>query len=305
MALNSINFNAGAAIALANLASTQNELGVVQNRISTGLKIDSPKANGAIWAIAQTEKAQSSSLEAVQNSLSNATSVLDTTLGAGDQLINILNQARQKALAASDPSIDDASRAQYASEFAKLGQSYANTIASASFNGVNLVDGGTGKVQALGSADATITVSSNHAKIDFNTLFGAAKATTTTAGALPGGAPANAPFTADSVALTANAWTGATGAADAGSDLALVDTAIKKVTQTLSGFGVDAKAIENQRTLVQGLQTSLDNGVSNLVDANLAQESAKLQALQTKQQLGIQALSIANASSSSLLNLFR
>jgi flagellin len=73
----------------------------------------------------------------------------------------------------------------------------------------------------------------------------------------------------------------------------------------MSGFGVDSKAIDNQLTLVSKLQDSLNTGIGNLVDANLAQESASLQALQTKQQLGVQALSIANQSSGILLGLFR
>jgi flagellin len=87
--------------------------------------------------------------------------------------------------------------------------------------------------------------------------------------------------------------------------MAMVDTALKAVTQTLSGFGVDSKAMDNQLTLVGKLQDSLNTGVGNLVDANLAQESASLQALQTKQQLGVQSLSIANQSTGVLLGLFR
>jgi flagellin len=302
MTMNSINTNTAAMVALQNLTQTQQSLSDVQNRINTGLKIGSAKDNGAIWAIAQTEKAQASSLDAVSNSLNNGKSVLDTTLQAGAQLTDILNQMRQKALAASDATIDDPSRAQYASEFAKLGQSYANTIASATFNGVNLIDGGTGQVQALGSADGAITVNSTHSAMDFNTLFGTAKATTTVAGAVVAG---QTYFTADAISMTASAWTGATGAADSKFDMNLVDTALKTVTQTLSGFGVDAKAMDNQLTLVGKLQDSLTTGVGNLVDANLAQESASLQALQTKQQLGVQALSIANQSTSVLLGLFK
>ncbi|MFC3070596.1 flagellin N-terminal helical domain-containing protein [Phenylobacterium soli] len=302
MTMNSINTNTAAMIALQNLSSTQMSLATTQNRINTGLKIASAKDNGAIWAIAQTEKAQANSLDAVVNSLNNGKSVVDTTLQAGAQLTDLLTQMRSKALAASDATIDDPSRAQYASEFAKLGQSYANTIASATFNGVNLIDGGTGQVQALGSTDGKITVNSAHADISFNALFSTAKATTTTAGAVVAG---QTYFTADGVTMTAAAWTGATGAADAGSDLAMVDTAMKTVTQTLSGFGVDSKAMDNQLTLVGKLQDSLTTGVGNLVDANLAQESASLQALQTKQQLGVQALSIANQSTSILLGLFK
>jgi flagellin len=300
--MNSINTNSSAMIALQNLAATQTSLATVQNRINTGLKVASAKDNGAIWAIAQTEQAQADSLDTVTNSLNNGKSVLDTTLQAGSQLTDILNQMRQKALAASDATIDDPSRAQYASEFAKLGQSYANTIASATFNGVNLIDGGTGQVQALGSADGAITVNSAHKAIDLNTMFTGAKALTITAGSVVAG---QTYFTGDTSTMTASAWTGATGAADAKSDMDMVDTAIKTVTQTLSGFGVDAKAMDNQATGVSNLQTSLKTGVGNLVDANLAQESASLQALQTKQQLGVQALSIANQSTGILLGLFR
>uniref|UniRef100_UPI00262BDBDA flagellin n=1 Tax=Phenylobacterium sp. TaxID=1871053 RepID=UPI00262BDBDA len=113
MTMNSINTNVASMIALQSLNATQAALAETQNRINTGLKIGSAKDNGAIWAIAETEKAQASSLDAVMNSLNNGKSVLDTTLQAGSQLTDILNQMRQKALAASDAGVDDASRTQY------------------------------------------------------------------------------------------------------------------------------------------------------------------------------------------------
>jgi len=299
MAMNSINTNAAAMIALQNLSATQTQLGVVQNRIDTGLKIASAKDNGAIWAIAQTEKAQASSLDAVANSLNNGKSVLDTTLQAGTQLTDILNQMRQKALAASDAGIDDASRTQYETEFVKLGQSYANVVASSSFNGVNLIDASTGNISAIGSADGTIKVTSSHVNLNAAAIF--TGALTVTAGTVV--APATT-ASVDQVTAVPTAWADGSGTAAAAS-LAVVDTAIKTVTQGLSSFGVDSKAVDNQLTLVGKLQDSLNTGIGNLVDANLAQESASLQALQTKQQLGVQALSIANQSTSVLLGLFR
>ena len=301
MSLNSINTNTGAMIALQNLNATNAALNTTQNRINTGLKIASAKDNGAIWAIAQTQKAQVASLDAVTNSLNNGKSVIDTTLSAGAQLTDILTQMQQKALAASDASVSDATRAQYAAEFNKLAQTYSNTIASASFNGVNQIDAGTGQVNSLGSADGTIKVTSAHTKLNVTTLLTGMKAFTSTAGTFTGTAPA----TADTVTATANAWTGATAAADAAADLAKVQTALASVTTALSGFGVDSKAMDNQLTLVSNLQDSLNTGIGNLVDADVAKESANLTALQTKQQLGIQALSIANSSSSVLLSLFR
>ena len=299
MAMNSINTNAAAMIALQNLSATQSQLETVQNRIDTGLKIASAKDNGAIWAIAQTEKAQASSLDAVMNSLNNGKSVLDTTLQAGSQMTDILNQMRQKALAASDAGVDDPSRTQYENEFVKLGQSFANVVASASFNGVNLIDASTGSISAIGSADGNIKVTSAHLSLNPASLF--AGALTVTAGTVV--IPATT-ASVDQVSGVPVPWADSTGVA-AGAAMALVDTAIKNVTQGLSSFGVDSKAIDNQYTLVGKLQDSLNAGIGNLVDANLAQESASLQALQTKQQLGVQALSIANQSTSVLLGLFK
>jgi flagellin len=298
--MNSINTNTGAMIALQNLADTQSQLGVVQNRINTGLKVASAKDNGAIWAIAQTEKAQASSLDAVTNSLNNGKSVLDTTIQAGSQMMDILNQMRQKALAASDAGVDDASRTQYQSEYTKLAQSYANVVASASFNGVNLIDASTGAVAAIGSADGQIKISSSHNSLNAATVFSADSSLTLTAGTVT--APATT-ATVDTVA-TGTSWADGTGT-QATTSLTTIDAAIKSVTQGMSGFGVDSKAIDNQLTLVGKLQDSLNTGIGNLVDANLAQESASLQALQTKQQLGVQALSIANQSTGILLGLFR
>ncbi|MDE2486832.1 MAG: flagellin [Alphaproteobacteria bacterium] len=300
MPMNSINTNVGAMIALESLTSTQQQLALTQNRINTGLKIASAKDNGAIWAIAQTEQAQASSLDTVTNSLNNGKSVLDTTIQAGSQLTSILNQMRQKALAASDAGIDNASRTQYQNEYTKLAQSYANVIASASFNGVNLVDNSTGAVSAIGSADGTIKVTSAHNKLNAATVFSTDTSLTLTAGTVT--APATT-ATVDTVAA-GTTWADGTGA-QAASALAVIDKAIKSVTSGLSSFGVDSKAIDNQITLVAQLQDSLKTGIGNLVDANLAQESANLQALQTKQQLGVQALSIANQSSGILLGLFR
>jgi flagellin len=219
-------------------------------------------------------------------------------LQAGSQMTDILNQMRAKALAASDAGIDDASRTQYESEFAKLGQSYANVVASAGFNGVNLIDASTGAISAIGSADGGIKITSAHTALNAATLF--TTSLTTVAGTVV--APSTV-ASVDTVTSKGN-WADGTGA-NAKSALTEVDAAIKSVTQGLSGFGVDAKAIDNQITLVSGLQDSLNTGIGNLVDANLAQESANLQSLQTKQQLGVQALSIANQSTGILLGLFR
>jgi flagellin len=298
--MNSINTNVGAMVALQNLTATEHSLAVTQNRVNTGLKIASAADNGAIWAIAQTESAQAKSLDTVTNSLNQGKSVLDTTTQVGGQLTDILTQMRQDALAASDSGVSNTQRTQYQNEFNSLGQSYANAIASATFNGVNLIDSGSGQVNALGDANGTIHMTSNHTKLDAATVFGAV-VVNVTAGTAP--AYAGAPAGVDTVAAGAT-WADNTGTAAAAA-MTQIDTAMTTVTQAMSGFGVNSKAMDNQMTLVSQLQDSLNTGVGNLVDANLAKESANLQALQTKQQLGVQALSIANQSTGILLGLFK
>ena len=185
-------------------------------------------------------------------------------------------------------------RTQYQAEFNKLAQTYSNVIASSSFNGVNQIDSGATLVKALGSADGKVTVSSAHTKLDAATVFGATGVVAVTAGA--GGAP-------DTVAA-GTTWADGAGTA-ATTAMTKIDAALTTVTNAMSGFGVDSKALDNQMTIVSNLQDTLTSGVGNLVDADVAKESANLTALQTKQQLGVQALSIANSSSSVLLSLFR
>ena len=301
--MTSINTNYGATIALQSLNATNKALETTQNQISTGLKISTAKDNGAIWAIAEKQKAQSSALDAVKDSLNNGKSVLDTTVSAGGQLSDILQQLQSKALAASDAGITDTSRSQYQAEFQKLAQTYANVVAASSFNGRNLLDGSSGSLSALGSADGKITVTSAHNDISAATIFSGVGALTITQGAA--GATASDPRAVDAVAAGATSWTGANGAANAAADLAQITTALSTVTSALGGFGADSNALDDQLTSVSNLQDSLTNGVGNLVDADVAKESANLTALQTKQQLGVQALSIANSSSSVLLSLFK
>ena len=172
MSLNSVNTNIGAMVALENLSSTQTQLQSAQNQISTGLKIASAKDDGSTWAIAQNQRAQVLSLDAVKQSLSRGQSAMDVAISAG-------------------------------------------------------------------------------------TMVGT------------------------------------------------LQTALDNVSAGLAKLGTGSNALSTHMTFVSSLQDSLNSGISNLVDADLAKESATLQALQTKQQLGVQALSIANSSTSVLLSLFR
>jgi flagellin len=278
MPLNSVNTNGSAMAALQNLAATQSDLMTTQNRINTGLKVASAKDNGAIWAIAQNQRATSQSLDAVKDSLQRASSTVDVALSAGESISDLLLQMKAKALAASDTTLDTNSRVALNDDFKSLRDQITKVVNNADFNGANMVKASGAQIQALANADGTQVISVQAQDLS-----------------LGGGGALNG--------LGATASIG-TQTAAAGM-IATVNTAITNVSSALSKLGTGSKALQSHLTFVGKLQDTIDAGVGNLVDADLAKESAKLQALQTKQQLGIQALSIANQSSSILLGLFR
>lgn len=278
MALNSVNTNVGAMVALQNLNATNNELSTTQTRINTGKKVASAKDNGAVWAIAQTQRGTSNSLNAVKDSLQRGQSTIDVAIAAGETVSDLLVQMKEKALAASDTTLDTASRSALNEDFKALRDQIGKAVSNADFNGSNMIKASGSTVTALANADGTskITVAAQSLALGGTTLGSALSATATI-----------------------------NSATAAASMITTVSTAINNVGAALAKLGTGSKALESHLTFVGKLQDSLDAGVGNLVDADLAKESAKLQALQTKQQLGVQALSIANSSSSSLLGLFR
>ena len=275
---NSVNTNVGAMVALQNLNATNTDLMTTQSRINTGKKVNSAKDNGAIWAIAQNQRATSNSLNSVMASLQRGQSTVDVALSAGESISDLLVTMKEKALAASDTTLDTASRTALNDEFMSLRDQITKTVTNAVFNGGNMITNTTPTtIKALANADATsvITVSAQDLSLGGAALTG----------------------------ITATSTIGTTAAAT--TMIATVTTAIGAVSSALSKLGTGSKALASHATFIQKLQDTIDAGVGNLVDADLAKESAKLQALQTKQQLGVQALSIANQSSSILLGLFR
>ena len=279
MALYSVNTNRDAMIALQNLNVTGAELGIAQQRISTGRKVDSAKDNGSTWAIAQSMRATSTSLNAVKDSLQRGQSTLDVALAAGSSVSDLLLQMKEKALAASDTTLDTSSRSALNEDFKALRDQLAKTVSNADFNGTNMIKSGGSSLAALANAAGTskITVAAQ------NLALGGANLTDITS--------------------TSSIGTGTSSTAQA--MIATVNTAIGKVSTALAKMGTGSKALDLHLSFIMKLQDTLDSGVGNLVDADLAKESAKLQSLQTKQQLGVQAISIANQSTSALLGLFR
>jgi flagellin len=273
---NSVNTNVGAMVALQNLNATSNELNITQARINTGKKIANAKDNGAVWAIAQNQRSTSRALDAVRESLQRGQSTVDVAISAGETVSDLLLQMKEKALAAADASLDSTSRTALNADFQALRDQLARAVSNADFNGINMVKAGGTTIAALANADASsrITVAAQ------SLALGGANVT---------------------IAATGSIGTQTLAAAM----ISTVNTSITNVSTALSRLGTGSKALGSHMEFVNKLQDSIDAGVGNLVDADLAKESAKLQALQTKQQLGVQALSIANQSTSILLGLFR
>jgi flagellin len=278
--MNSVNTNVGAMVALQNLNSTNRDLSVTQDRINTGLKIASAKDNGAIWAIAQNQRATSQSLDSVKESLQRGSSTVDVALSAGESISDLLLQMKAKTLSASDTTLDTNSLVALNDDFKSLRDQVQKAVDNAEFNGANMIKATADTpttVMALANAngDQFITVEAQDLSLGSTTLAGI-----------------------DATSEIPDSDTAKTM-------IATVNQAIINVSSALSKLGTGSKSLNAHLDFVGKLQDTLDAGVGNLVDADLAKESARLQALQTKQQLGVQALSIANQSSSSLMSLFR
>ena len=272
-----INTNPGAMIALQNLNQTNKDLQQVQQRINTGLAISSAKDNGGVFAIAQSMRADVAGYKAVGQSLDLAQSTVDVALAAGEAISDLLVEMKEKALAGSDSSLDTASRNALNEDFKALRDQIGTIVANAEFNGTNLINGTqTGGISALANADGSNTLNVGQEVMSL------------------GG-------TNVTVAATASFTT----AAAASTLVATIETSLDNLNTALAKLGTGSKSLEVHKSFVGKLSDSLEKGIGNLVDADLAKESARLQSLQVKQQLGTQALSIANSAPSSILGYFR
>jgi len=267
---NSINTNVGALVALRNLNETSRALDIAQNRVNTGKIVSTAKDNGAIFAVASNMRADMGALNSVKNSIQRGQSVIDIALAAGDTISKALEEQKSLAVAIQSSAAGSASETAYLADFNALGTEITAALAAASFDGTNLFSAGS----ATNNLVVQTGISSTYS---VHAVAGAATTVATATGAI----------------------------ARAGATVAAVDTATTTFNAKLASLGSHSKSLERQLTFTGKMQDALESGVGNLVDADLAKESARLTALQTKQQLGVQALGIANQSSSILLGLFR
>ena len=273
----SVNANISALVALQNLNATNRALDTSQNRVNTGLKVAGAKDNSSVYAIAQNARSDVGALNAVKQSVQRAVSIVDVSIAAGESVSNLLVEMKQKALAADDSSLDPTSRQALDGDFQALLQQIQTVVGNATFDGINLLDGSSaGGFTVLADADATNNITVQ----DEDLSVGGAILT------LPPGSDLLSP-------------------ANASAALGALDTSIQNVNAALARLGSAGKKLEQHLTFVGKFQDALNGAIGNMVDADLAAESASLQALQVKQQLGIQALSIANARPQLVLTLLR
>ncbi|QCI80189.1 hypothetical protein E6W36_13810 [Hankyongella ginsenosidimutans] len=395
----SVNTNTGAFVALQNLSTTNRSLAEVQNRVNTGLRVSSAKDDSSSYSIAQGLRGDVAGLSAVQTSLNRAKSSLDVAVQAGESISDLLNRAREIAVAASDSGLDTSSRTALNNDFKSIISQVDSVVSQAEFNGTNLIKASPDSISAItavkqnstvdrislsgvdlttGGSKATtvkaagaITVAASTSLADLvgaGGVDGAAIATeldglanvtlnddgtlTAVTGATSGAAAGGVTFTTGSTTLSItvggkqfDATLPANGAAsttysslklsdfksttgttvtttgggfsrtiksldltkqvDRASAAAVVDNFKANVNATLATFGSTSRQIDIQQQFATKLTDSINSGIGNLVDADLAKESARLQALQVKQQLGLQALSIANQAPQSVVSLFR
>lgn len=274
--VNNVNTNPGALVALQNLTRITDRLQETQRRVSTGLEVSSAKDNPAIFALAQNQRADLASIETVQQGLSVGTSTVDVALAAGEGISDILVELKQVASQAADATLSAANRAILQEQFVSLRDQITRLVDNATIGGRNLIAASAPDLTVVASTDGadTITVAAQDLSV--------------------GGGIINID----------NSGTPLADAAAAQTEIGNIQTAIDELSAALGRLGAGSQALTLQDRLLTRISDALEISIGNLVDADLAKESSRLQALQVQQQLAIQTLSIANSAPNAILALF-
>ncbi|ANL43389.1 MULTISPECIES: flagellin [Rhizobium] len=301
--MTSINTNNSAMAALQTLRSINSNLETTQNSVSTGYRVDTASDNAAYWSIATTMRSDNKALSAVSDALGLGAAKVDTAYTAMDSAIDVVDEIKAKLVAATEDGVD---KSKVQEEISQLQEQLMSIAQSASFSGENWVAGVDGTKSVVSSfvrdGSGAVSVKMTDYVLDTsstgNVLFGMNGGSIETSSGILGTADANG----DSVySLDITNFT--TGQIQ--SALTTIESALSAMTSAGAQLGSISTRIDLQEDFVGALSDSIDSGVGRLVDADMEEESSKLSALQTQQQLAIQSLSIANSSSQNILSLFR
>ncbi|MEZ2144964.1 MULTISPECIES: flagellin [Bradyrhizobium] len=295
--------NSAAMTALQTLRNVSASLQTTENRISTGQRVATASDNSAYWSIATSMRADNAALSAVSDSLGLSAATVDTEYTALNKVIGDSNSGLTKLQAllveAKTAGID---RTKIQAEITQIQQDMKNVANAATFNGVNWLS-------TTATTPATVNLVSSFSRVGGTptintitvTVANYSLYTSTTAGILDTVSGTASVDTISIAALTDSA----TDQTTLDGYIAQVTAAINTVSQSAANLGAIKNRISNNTEFVKSLMDSVDRGIGQLVDADMNAESTRLQALQTQQQLGVQALSIANQNSQSILSLFR
>ena len=278
--MSSILTNSSAMVALSTLRGINKNLATVQNEISTGKKVATAKDNAAVFAISTVMSSDVKSFDQISDSLNLGSATVGVARAASEQVTSLLTDMKALIVSAQEDNVD---RSKIQTDVAALRDQITSIVNAAQFNGQNLIKG-TGSINVLSSLDRDSTgavtasnITVNRASLEVGT----------------GGGLANVA-----------GWDVST-AAGATTALAEIDAVLKTAVDASAAFGSAQKRIDIQNEFVNSLMDSMKTGISALVDADMEEASARLQSLQVQQQLGVQALSIANQGPQALLSLFR
>ncbi|MEO9789376.1 MAG: flagellin [Aurantimonas coralicida] len=323
--MTSINTNVSAMTALQSLSMINSNLNQTQSRISTGYRVGDASDNAAYWSIATTMRSDNKALGAVEDALGLGQAKVDTAYTGMKAAIDVVDEIKAKLVAAREPGVD---KTKIQAEITELQGQLSSIATSASFSGENWLSvDSTAPANATKSvvasfnraADGTVSVGTIQIDTSKTKLFDAAVEVAATAagtGILDGRYTAAGAYNSGDQTALAGSFTVATlnisALTDSAADVITlngfisgVDDALQRMTTAASNLGAAKSRMDIQSEFVSNLRDSIETGVGTLVDADMTEESTRLKALQTQQQLGVQALSIANASSESLLALFR
>ncbi len=273
--VNNVSTNPGALVALQNLNRISDQLTDVQRRVSTGKQVSSAKDNPTLYALAQKQRAELGSIEAVQQGLRIGSSAVDVAVAAGEGISDILIEMRAIASQAADTSLGATERQLLQDQYVALSDQVTRLVDSATIGGRNLLDGTTTSLAVNASTDGSSTITiAGYNLTDASVLT----------------------FSRDGSDLST--------AAGAATELADLDASIDNLTSSLASLGAGSHSLSLQGKLLTRVADALEISIGNLTDADLAKESSRLQALQVQQQLAIQTLSIANAAPNAILALF-
>ena len=307
--MSSIMTNSAAMTALKSLQATNAALEITQSRISTGLKVGQAADNAAYWSIATTMRSDNKALSTVQDALGLGTAKVDVAYTGMNSAIDVVDEIKAKLVAAREPGVD---KAKIQSEIGELQNQLTAIATSASFSGENWLSHDS---SATGySATKDIVASFNRAA-DGTVSVGTVSVDTSASKLFDANAAASGILDLDFTTTGAGAVTVSVSTLDItaanidNTDLdemiSEVDSALSSMTTAASDLGASKGRIDLQKDFVSNLMDAIDRGIGTLVDADMTKESTRLSALQTQQQLGTQALAIANGSAQSILSLFR